>query len=56
MLNSSEVDTILSDVECEVLDNLASHVKRLRVEWNTDYPPDEVFEPLERSVQLFARQ
>jgi hypothetical protein len=56
MLKSDEAAAILKDVESDVIDNLSSHVRRLKSEWNHDYPPEDQFESLERAVHLFARE
>jgi len=53
-LTISERESILADVETEVLGKLSEHVHRLRGEWDRDYEPDSYFDPLRESVNRFA--
>jgi hypothetical protein len=56
MLTSNEVASILDDIEDGVINHLNDHIARIKKEWNKDYPPDDHFERLERSVNIFARE
>lgn len=53
-LTTSERDSILADVETEVLGKLSDHVDRLRETWDRDYEPNNYFDTLRESVNRFA--
>jgi len=57
LLTAAERESILDDVEKEVLGQLTSHIGRVRRDWddNRDYSPEDFFEPLRSSVQTFAQ-
>ena len=56
VLRKDEIQLILNDVEANVLDNLSEHVSRVAREWDQNYPPDDQFEPLKKSIDIFARE
>jgi hypothetical protein len=54
VLTLDERDSILSEVEKEVLGNLDNYVGRLRRLWDHDYDPDDYFDSLRASIRRFA--
>jgi hypothetical protein len=54
VLTDGERESILDDVETEVLGHLDQHVQRLRSSWDHDYEPSDYFDPLRASVRHFA--
>ena len=53
IFTEDEIDSILREVETQVLKRIPEHIQRVRNEWNTDYDPEEYFEPLRRSIEAF---
>jgi hypothetical protein len=54
VLTEEEKDSILDEVESEVLGKISHHVDRLRSEWSNDTEPDDYFDQFEGSIKLFA--
>jgi hypothetical protein len=54
VLTADERESILDDVEREVLAKVSYHVDRLRDDWSKDTAPDDYFDQFESSIKLFA--
>jgi hypothetical protein len=54
VLTDEEKDSILAEVEANVLPRIDHYVDRLRDEWPKDYPPEDHFDNLERSMKVFV--
>jgi Novel STAND NTPase 3 len=55
-LSEEEIDSILREVEQDVLKCLPKHISRLRHSWDSDYPPQDYFDQLKDGVQTFATE
>lgn len=51
ILNKDEMDEVRRLARDEVLPHLDSYVDNLRLAWDKEYPPDEHFNQLEKSVE-----
>ena len=56
VLSDGEIDSILRDVEPAVMKCVSDHVSRVRLDWNSDYPPDDHFDQLCHAVRTFANE
>jgi hypothetical protein len=54
VLTDAERESILEDVDAEVLDCLDAHIERLRRNWDHDYEPNEHFNEFRNSIHRFA--
>jgi hypothetical protein len=54
VLTVEEKESILAEVETEVLEHIGYHVGILRDEWSADYSPEDHFEDFQKSVKLFV--
>jgi hypothetical protein len=54
VLTDVERESILDDVEVEVLGHMQQHIKRVQNEWQGDYDPHDHFDTLSASIRNFA--
>jgi len=54
ILTEDEKSEILAEIQTEVLSRLDDHIDRVEGEWDRNYPPEDLFEDLKRSIKLFV--
>jgi len=54
VLTDGEEQSILDEIESEVMPNVGTFIERLKNEWNSEYPPDDHFDSLKASIRSFA--
>ncbi len=55
VLTDSERAELLSEIEDTVLGQLAGLIERSKKEWDSDYDPDDYFDPLLDSIEVLAK-
>ncbi|MGO6946998.1 MULTISPECIES: nSTAND3 domain-containing NTPase [Rhizobium] len=55
VLTDQEEQEILSEVRRVLLPNIDDHIRRVRSQWDSDYPPDDHFDELRGAIATFAK-
>jgi hypothetical protein len=55
VLTEDEKNSILDDAILYVLNDIDTHIARVKKDWNDNYPPDDHFEPLRESTRAFLK-
>lgn len=56
VFSEDEIDSIMREVEIDVLTRVSDHVDRIKSNWDKDYPPEGYFDQFERAIRTFMNE